>query len=129
MAIWEHKPEFTHLVNKVLNPAKAILIELCNHLSRPTVDNVKWKNSKTLVELRDWFLAHETNRIHGGYDKMYEALWNLVIIKYETDTTYQVRFEETFKKALKMYEEGKWEFPQRPRHKEQHWIMDEEETK
>jgi len=124
MAIWDGKPWFVTLVGNVLNPAKAIMITLCDFLPKPTQDNVEWKNAKSLVELRDWFLAHETNRLHGGYDKMYEAIFNLAIIKYETDTTYQVRFEETFKKALEMLKEGKWEFPERPRHKEQHWNYD-----
>lgn len=128
MAVWEHKPEFDILVKDVLNPAKAVLIKLRDYLTRPTEETVKFKNSKALVRLRDWFLAHETNTIHGGYEKIYAALWNLGIIKYETDTTYQVRLEETIKQWLKMYEAGEWEFPERPRHKEQHWIYDEENT-
>ncbi len=124
MSVWEHKPWYNVLVKQVLNPAKALIIELCDHLPQPTQDTVEWKNAKALIELRDWFLAHETNTVHGEYDKLYHALWNLLIIKYETDTTYQVRFEETFKKALEMLKEGKWEFPERPRHKEQHWNYD-----
>lgn len=116
--LWNHKPWFDILVHKVLNPSKAILVELCDHLPQPTKENLSWQNAKLLVELRDWFLAQDTN---SRYKKIYMALWNLLIIKYETDTQYQVRFEETLKKAIQMSIDNRWEFPERSRHKEEHW--------
>lgn len=75
-------------------------------LEKPTHNNVNQYNSHTMIDLRDWFLAHD----RSSRSKFYEAFFNLVIIKYDFDGHMGKRLEKWLEKWYEAAQDGKWLF-------------------
>lgn len=80
-------------------------------LGKPTHDNVNQYNSHTMIDLRDWFLAHDKSQRNH---KFYEAFFNLVIMKYEFDAHMGKRLEKWLEKWYELAKAGKWIFGKHP---------------
>jgi len=90
---------------------------------KPTHNTVGQYNSHALIDLRDWFLAHD----RSWRKNFYEAFFNLVIIKYEFDGHMGKRLEIWLEKWYEFAQAGKWLFTHK--HPETEWELDEEDKK
>ena len=93
-------------------------------LEKPTHANVNQHNSHVLIDLRDWFLAHDNSRLRHRF---YEAFLNLVIMKYEFDGHMGRRLEKWLEKWYEAAQAGKWIFTHK--HPGTEWILTEEDKK
>jgi len=90
-------------------------------IGKPTHNSVNQYNSHTMIDLRDWFLAHDKS----GRRRFYEAFFNLVIIKYDFDGHMGKRLEKWLEKWYETAQDGKWLFTHK--HPETEWILNEED--
>jgi len=88
-------------------------------VEKPTHNNVNQLNSHTMIDLRDWFLAHD----RSCRRKFYEAFFNLVIMKYEVDRHMGRRLEKWLEKWYEAAQAGKWIFTHK--HPETEWALTE----
>lgn len=91
-------------------------------LGKPEHNNVNQYNSHTMIDLRDWFLAHDKSQRNH---KFYEAFFNLVIMKYEFDAHMGKRLEKWLEKWYEAARAGKWLFS--GKHPATEWELDEKE--
>jgi len=83
-------PWIWYFTNKLLNPMKVLLIKAFEDMPKePTKENTTHPNAHALIDIRDWFLENlELSHLGQPYYKLYRALWNLLIIKYNCDSDY-----------------------------------------
>lgn len=90
-------------------------------LGEPTHLTVNTRNGHVLVDLRDWFLEHDTSvrRI------FYKIFFNFVIIKYQFDGHMGRRLEKWLEKWYEFAQDGRWIFTHK--NPETDWKLTEEE--
>lgn len=83
-----HKREY--FINKVNAPLAWLIIAYGTHLARkypePTYDNVLHPNTHILIELQDEFFKSWDC---GTRKLLFEALWRVLIVKYEHSPNYR----------------------------------------
>lgn len=96
-----------YLVKFVYKPIKFVLNRMWKVLKEPTIEEARFSNTLTLLEIRDWFLAHESNLM---YQDFWKSVLNLGIMKQDDDFYYKIRLEKILRKWLELYNAGKWEW-------------------
>lgn len=120
-ALWVSKSIFQNL--RLLIELMQVALRI-RKLPMPTHNNVNKHNSHVMIDLRDWFLAHEDPK--GSRYKVFVAILNLPIIKYEFDDFMSRRLDKWLEEWLKMYLSGEgWVFS--GKHPDSQWILNEED--
>lgn len=115
---YSHGAVYDFFVDKLEKGALKLLHLVVDRIEEPTKETTNKHNTHLLIDLRDWFLAHETCRT-----KAYRGLFNFVIIKYDRDNHHGDRWDALLEKWKKM----PWLFS--GRQPKGGWLSDEEEEK
>ena len=82
------------LINGLEKPLKLGLRKLFSKIPEPTKEEIDNPLGCYLIDLRDWFLEHETNK---GYKDLWRCFWNVAIIK-TLDAYYHHRIQMVIKR-------------------------------
>ena len=80
------KKKYDYFIEEVNEPLVKAITILVRRYPEPTHENVLYKNSHRLLDIRDEFFRCWDTR---GRHKLYEALWRVVIVKYEHSANYR----------------------------------------
>ena len=79
-----------YFIEKVNAPLVKAIVILGGRYPKPTHDNVLHPNTHILIDLRDeFFKVWDTRRS----ERLFEALWRILIVKYEHSPGWQFMFD------------------------------------
>ena len=81
------KEQIDHFVKKVNEPLIKANVTLALRYPEPTHENVLFPNSHRLLDMRDKFF--ECWDVGGARKPLFEALWRILIVKYEHSPPYR----------------------------------------
>lgn len=92
-------------------------------LPKPTISNVNKQNSKVLVELYEWFMAHEDP--NDSRYLFYDALLRLIAQKNDWDNHMGRRLEAWLREWKKRADDGEW--VDDGKNPETYWILNKQD--
>jgi hypothetical protein len=72
-------------------------------LPRPTYQNTRKRNTRVLIDIRDWYFQHEK---HTGRTKALDGIASFIIYKLDTDDFYSKRCWQVLSKLLDAVNNG-----------------------
>ncbi len=91
----------------VKNPLMKAIIHFANLYPKPSRDNLFNENSVLLLEIKEWFEAHDNNEIRT---QMFLAAFDIAIVEYDHDIYYRRRADAAIKKIVELVNDGRWKF-------------------
>lgn len=117
---WMSREKKDFAVKIVKAPLEQAIILAGSLIPEPTKQNTIHPNTWRLIDLRDDFFKHDTNRTKR---KLLEAGWKIFIMAHE-DPYYRDRFNWLIEMIANMIERKEWK-PRSIGHPNHYWIEEE----
>jgi len=98
-SIFQYGPVGKFLRFEIKRAMVCLLVLICDQLPVPTKENTYFKNSHAIIDLKEEFLSHEIMEVRR---KVFEGLFNFVIMLYDFDSYYRERGDWLFWKIRDM---------------------------